>query len=123
MLHPQTRVWYSTGAAKRGFMTDEYNGQTALVKKIEELLGSKRISTTAALRLMLEKQLYDIKANHERDLRIAQLEGASLGLWVKNNQRRAVAIVIIMYSFSISTIREPFLTWVGSLISLVMKAI
>lgn len=52
---------------------DKYNGSTALVKKMETLLQEKKLSTSAAVRLMLEKDLADIKADHERDLILSDL--------------------------------------------------
>ena len=105
-----------------------YNGSTALVEKIEHLLGEKRLSTSAAIRLMLEKMLHDIKENHYRDMEIQEikerqelLEKRSLGFWAYNNPRKAFTAFLILYSFAVSDIREPVVNWLMSISENVLK--
>ncbi len=112
-------------------MTDKpYNGSTALVKKMEMLLSEKKLSTPSAVRLMLEKDLADIKADHERDIRLQEIsdrqdliEKRSVGFWAYNNPRKAMALFFILYSFSISDIREPVMSWVAGFVGLILKAL
>lgn len=113
-------------------MTDEkpYNGSSALVKKMETLLSEKKLSTPSAVRLMLEKDLADIKADHERDkllqeLRSRQdlLEARSVGMWAYNNPRKATALFFVLYSFSISDIRQPVMDWIGGIVGMILKAL
>lgn len=105
-------------------MTDlPYNGQTALVRKMEDLLGQKKLSTAAAMRLLLEKELEDIKRNHERDERINKIEQDlqySIGLWTNRNPKKAVSLFLFFWLFSVSEIREPVILWITSNIKLLM---
>lgn len=112
-------------------MTDKpYNGSTALIKKIETLLGDKKLSTPVAVRLMLEKDLADIKSNHERDILLQELkarqdefEKRSIGFWAHKNPKLALFIFIALYSFSISDIRQPFMEWLNQMVGLLLKAL
>lgn len=118
---------------ERGYMQTDYNGSTHLITKIEELLGAKKLSTSAAVRMLLESQLHNIKARHDmaaqiEDLRlktqkdieemkvktqvdIELLKRTSFGLKIYTNPRTAIIIFFILYSFAISDIREPVVGW------------
>jgi hypothetical protein len=107
-----------------------YNGSSALVTKIEALLGEKKISTMAAVRLILEKQLNDIKENHLRDERLEliikrqdEIERRSLGMWIYKHPKRAFAIVFVFYSFAISDIRQPVFAWLGGIVKVIISAL
>jgi len=107
-----------------------YNGKTALVKKMEVLLQEKKLSTPSAVRLMLEKDISDIKENHDRDLllkeimlRQDELERRSTGMWVYKNPRKALVLSFILYSFTISDIRQPVMLWVSEFVGLILKAL
>ena len=112
-------------------MTDQpYNGSSALITEIEHLLGEKKLSTAAAMRLLLEKELSDIKANHERKLQLEslqarqdELEKRSLGFWAYKNPKIALTIFIALYSFSISDIRQPLIEWLNQIVGLLIKAL
>ncbi len=92
-------------------MTD-YNGSAHLVKKLEELLGTKKISTPAAVRLLLEKELHDIKARYDMQQDIELLKRTSIGLRIYTNPKLALFILFVLYTFGISDIREPIMDWV-----------
>lgn len=113
--------------------TDQpYNGSTALVMKMEELLGQKKLSTSAAMRLLLEKELSDIKRNHERDERIKEsekqiidlkneidvLKKTSIGRWILTNPKKAGGVILFLYSFSISGLPSLFFQWLFSSLKL-----
>lgn len=96
-------------------MDQPYNGSTLLVKKIESLLGEKRLSTPAAMRLILELQLQVIKENHKREDEIKLIKEElkySWGIWAVRNPRKAIVIFILAYSFAMSDIRQPIMAWV-----------
>ena len=136
------RDWTNAGSGNpaprriyRGQMeTTDYNGSTHLITKIEELLGSKKLSPTAAIRLLLESQLHNIKARHDMEQQIEQLKldtqkeiavikktnaeeiallrRTSVGLYVYNNPGKALVFFLLAYSFAISDLRQPFMDWV-----------
>lgn len=94
-------------------MTDQpYNGSTVLVKKIEHLLGEKKISTPVVMRLLLELKLDEIKKQHELHERVVKIEEASWSLWAAKNPKTAMALFILFCSFIISDLRQPVLEWV-----------
>lgn len=91
-----------------------YNGSAVLIDKIEGLLTEKKLSTPAAMRLMLELELNNIKRNHERDMEIEKLKQEmqySWGLWAAKHPKTATALFLLIYSFALSDIRKPFLDW------------
>ena len=111
-------------------LENPYNGKTALVKKMETLLQEKKLSTPSAVRLMLEKDISDIKENHERDALLQELrnrqdilERRSVGMWAYKNPRKAMVLFFALYSFSISDIREPVMSWVSQLVGLILKTL
>lgn len=116
-------------------MSDElpYNGSTALVNKIEHLLAEKKLSTAAAMRLLLEKELADIKINHARDLEVKTLRAEyeeikkhSIGMWMYNNPKMAITLAFIIFSFISSDVKIPIRQFVGEIsemISLIIKAL
>jgi len=96
-------------------MDQPYNGSSVLVKKIESLLGEKRMSTPVAVRLILELQIEAIKQNYKREeeIRLVKEEMKySWGIWAAHNPRKAFVIVVLIYSFAISDIRQPVMAWV-----------
>lgn len=108
-------------------MTEQpYNGSTVLVKKIESLLGEKKLSTPVAVRMILELQLEAIKQDHVRDEEIAALKkkiNYSWGVWMSDNPRKAFAIIMIIYGFAISDIRKPVMDWIAGAVKLIISAL
>jgi hypothetical protein len=107
-----------------------YNGSTALVNKIEHLLAEKKLSTAAAMRLLLEKELADIKINHARDLQIKELKAEneeikrhSTGWWIHNNKKMAFTIALILLSLVASDVKIPIMQWFSEVIGLIIKAL
>lgn len=107
-----------------------YNGSTALVNKIEHLLAEKKLSTAAAMRLLLEKELADIKINHARDLEVKTLRAEyeeikrhSLGMWMYNNPKMSFTLAFILFSFIASDVKIPIMQFVGEMIGLIIKAL
>lgn len=112
-------------------MADEqWNGQTALVREIEELLDKKSITTSAAMRLMLKKELADIKANYNRDLQykdlvlqMAEIQRHSIGHWIYLNPKLSLTIFIVSTSILNSEIRTPILEGLGKVAAMLIKAL
>jgi hypothetical protein len=97
---------------------ENYNGSSEILGKIDTLLDKKTITTSSALRIMLESQQYAIKENHLLRGKIKTLEDH----WTNKVTPRLAAIVfIILYSFSISDIRKPFFAWLGGIVITVIK--
>lgn len=107
-----------------------YNGSTALVNKIEHLLAEKKLSTAAAMRLLLEKELADIKINHARDEQVKALRAEneeikrhSIGIWIYQNPKMAFTIALILFSFVASDVKIPIIQWLSEVVGLVIKAL
>ena len=100
-------------------MADErYNGSTQLLDKIDQLLQSKTITTSSAIRLMLEAQQHSIKENYLLKKEIDTLKAH----WTnKVTPRAAFIIFFLLYSFAISDIRQPVMAWLGTIITQVLK--
>ena len=99
-------------------MTEAYNGSSDILGKIDTLLEKKTITTSAALRIMLEAQQFSIKETHELKGRVKILEDH----WTnKVTPRLAAIIFFVIYSFAISDIRKPFLAWAGGILSTIIK--
>lgn len=96
----------------------EYNGSTEILNKIDHLLQSKKITTSAALSTLLEAHKHQIKETHEVKKRVAELEAH----WTnKVTPKGALITFFILYSFSISDIREPVMQFVGSVLGTLVK--
>lgn len=102
----------------------DYNGATHLINKIEELLGAKKLSTAAAVRMLLESQLHNIKARHDMAAQIEQLRldtykeiellrRTSIGMKIYEKPKQAIIIIFLVLSFLVSDIREPVFAWVS----------
>ena len=101
-------------------MTD-YNGSSALINKMEKLLADKKLSTAAAVRLMLEKQLHDIKEGHEIKKELIYLRKVSLGAKIDEKPKKYITLFLLIYSFSISDIREPVKNWLIDNIKMIIS--
>lgn len=103
-------------------MTDQpYNGSTVLVKKIEHLLGEKKISTPVVMRLLLELKLDEIKQQHALKERVDKIEAVSWSLWASKNPKTAIVSGLIIISFLISDIRQPVIAWVSQNLKLILS--
>jgi hypothetical protein len=121
----------------------DYNGATHLINKMEELLSTKKLSTTAAVRLLLESQLHNIKARHDMaaqieslrlethreiellkaktQLEIQMLQSTSIGLKAYTYPKQALAVVILLISFLVSDIRQPVINWIAENIKILFS--
>ena len=99
----------------------DYNGSSHLVKKIEELLATKKLSTAAAVRMLLEKELYDIKTRYDMQQDIELLKRTSIGLRIYTNPKLALFFLFVLYTFGISDIREPVIGWIVNNLKLIFS--
>lgn len=112
----------------------DYNGSSHLIHKMEELLSTKKLSTTAAVRLLLESQLHNIKARHDMAAQIEALrlethkeiealkaktqvdiqllQSTSIGLKAYTHPKQAFALIILIFSFLVSDVRQPVINWI-----------
>lgn len=112
----------------------DYNGSSQLITKIEELLGTKKLSTPAAVRLLLESQLHNIKARHDMAAQIEELRldtqrqieelraktqieielinKTSIGRKMYDKPKQAFISIFLITSFLVSDIRQPVFQWI-----------
>jgi hypothetical protein len=123
----------------------DYNGSTHLITKMEELLSTKKLSTSAAVRLLLESQLHNIKARHDMAAQIETLKletqkeieklkiqtqaeiellrSTSLGLKAYTHPKQAIVIVFLVISFLVSDIRQPVIEWITDNIKMIFSVL
>lgn len=122
----------------------DYNGSTHLINKIEELLAAQKLSTAAAVRMLLESQLHNIRARHDMSAQIEKLrmdtqkeievmksrtqieiellKRTSIGWRMYEKPKQAFIIIFIIVSFFVSDIRQPVLAWVMDNIKTLLAA-
>lgn len=107
------------------------NGNT--IAEIRSLLAEKsKISQGVVNRLtlslmaeMYQKQLDaaedERKNREETKVRLDLLEKRSWGLWIWNHPKAATVIMLSLYSFAISDIRDPVMGWLGTVLQALIK--
>lgn len=103
------------------------NGNQAVLDFLRRVDGIESLSTKQKNEFVLEGIAIMLRGQISRDAewadykaKIDHLEKRSVGLWIYNHPKLAATLVLILYSFAISDIRQPIMDWLGEVAKLLL---